>query len=90
VADTADFILCDALMKHPKAKTLQITLAGTGCLTGLRVRPFRDVSPEDLRARAKEFGLPLLETSDYVAISQYSVVTDDTTYLVTRHLMHHP
>ena len=42
------------------------------------------VAPIDIRATAKEHNLPLFETQTFVAMSQYDLRTDVTTYRVQR------
>jgi hypothetical protein len=76
----SDTIIHEALKRRLGEKSLQIVLKGTD----VSVKPFRDLSPVEMRHRAKEHGLHLHHGTGYVAVSQWNVATDETTYYVVR------
>jgi hypothetical protein len=77
--ESLDEFLQDILKRHPDAERLRITRQGTN----VSVQPFAD-APIDLRARAKEFKLPLHKGRGYIAVSQWDLRTDTTSYYVVR------
>ena len=76
----ADTIIHEALKRRFGERSIQVTLVGTE----IAVRPFRDIDPGELRRRAKEHGMALHHGEGYVAISQWNIDNDVTTYYVVR------
>lgn len=64
----------------PDARSFKVKIGAAGS----QGAPFGNYVADDLMFRAGEHNLPLLDAKGYLAISQYCIDKDETTFLVAR------